>query len=369
MLIAIGFCLLVVWLVFFKFKLLPWNWPWRVITALTMVVIVGVIIALLNRYAPTGRVTVLGRVIEITPNVTGTITDVPVSTKVIVPKGTVLFRIDPAPYEAKVKKLTAELAAARQAVKQFDANADVAQAEVDALQTRLAHAETRRADMERLAKADAASAFRLQDVTAEANLLTAQLIAARARLTSAELARDSTIGSKHTTVLQIEAQLEDAAWQLGQTTVRAPADGYATLLPLGVGHMATPNRAAMSFIVADEIALVGVFPQNGFSAIRPGAAVMIVFADQPGSVHKSTVETVIRGVGEGQLLASGNLERVSGAEATKEFPVLINVPEGIDPDLLRPGVSGKATVFDTNAGVIGKLGEVLIRVAAVGAYL
>jgi multidrug resistance efflux pump len=369
MLIAIGFCALIVWLVFFKLKLLPWNWPWRIVTGLTVVVIVGVFIGLLNRYAPTGRIMVLGRVIEVASNVNGTVTAVPAQTNVRVKSGTVLFQIDPAPYQAKVKQLKAAVVDARQKSKQLNANLEAAKAEVQALESQLAYAEARRADLERLVRSSATSEFRLQDATAQVNLLTAQLLAARAKQTSALLARDSEIEGEHTTVLQLAAQLENAEWQLDQTTVRAPADGYVTLMALGVGHMAAPSRAVLSFIVANEIALIAVFPQNGFAAIEPGAVVKMVFANQPGTVFASTVDTIFRGIGEGQMLASGSLERVSNAGATKEFPVLIKLPPDIDRDLLRPGVSGKATVFATNAGVIGSLGNVLIRVAAWGAYL
>ena len=31
----------VAWLVFFRFKLLPWNWPWRIVTALLGCFILG----------------------------------------------------------------------------------------------------------------------------------------------------------------------------------------------------------------------------------------------------------------------------------------------------------------------------------------
>jgi multidrug resistance efflux pump len=369
MLIAIGFCVLVVWLVFFKFKLLPWNWPWRIITGLIVLAIVGVFIGLLNRYAPSGRMMVLGRIIEITPNVSGTVTAVTVSTNVRVKQGTILFQIDPAPYRAKVKQLKAALVEARQNAKQLDSTVVATRADVQALESQVTYADTRRADIERLTRSNATSEFRLQDETARIALLTSQLLAARAKQTSAQLARDSEIDGEHTMVLQLAAQLENAQWQLDQSTVRAPSDGYVTLMSLGIGHMATPNRAALSFIGADEIALVGIFPQNGFAAIEPGTTVKMVFANQLGIVYTSTVDIIFRGVGEGQMLASGGLERVSSAGVATEFPVGIKLPPNIDRDLLRPGVSGKATVFAPNAGIVGALGDVLIRVSAWGAYL
>ena len=53
----------------------------------------------------------------------------------------------------------------------------------------------------------------------------------------------------NTTVAQIQAQLDNANWELSQTAVRAPADGYVTAVALTVGDRAFQLGSAMSFIV------------------------------------------------------------------------------------------------------------------------
>src|ERR1700735_4696470 len=106
------------WLIF-RFKLLPWNWPWRIVTVLLGCFILAVFVALLNTLTPSGRIAVIGRVVEVTPNVAGTVTSIPVEPNVLVKAGTVLFKIDPAPYEAKVKQLRAAVAEARQKAEQL----------------------------------------------------------------------------------------------------------------------------------------------------------------------------------------------------------------------------------------------------------
>ena len=57
----------------------------------------------------------------------------------------------------------------------------------------------------------------------------AQLNVAKAAQQSAKLALDSEIGGVNTTVAQMQAQLENAVWELSQTTIRAPADGYVNI--------------------------------------------------------------------------------------------------------------------------------------------
>ena len=74
MLIVLLLFACVVWLVFFRFKLLPWNWPWRIATVLLGCFILAVFVALLNTLTPSGRIAVVGRVVEVTPNVAGTVT-------------------------------------------------------------------------------------------------------------------------------------------------------------------------------------------------------------------------------------------------------------------------------------------------------
>lgn len=124
-----------------------------------------------------------------------------------------------------------------------------AASQVLALQAQWQHAEKRRADLEDLGKHDATSLFNVQDATAQAATLKAQLLAAQAQEASAQLAATSEIDGENTTVAQLEAQLDEAKWELDQTTVRAPADGYATALTLAVGDRALTSKSAMSFIV------------------------------------------------------------------------------------------------------------------------
>jgi multidrug resistance efflux pump len=357
------------WLLFFRFKLLPWNWPWRIATVLLGCVIFAIFIALLNTLTPSGRVAVVGRVIEVTPNVSGTVTSVPAEPNVFVKAGAILFQIDPAPYDAKVKQLKAAVAEARQKVEQLKSQVDLAVADVKGLKSQLDYAGKRRDDIERLAQTSATSQFTLQDAVAKVDLLTAQLQAASAREINARLALGSEIGGENTTVAQLNAQLENAQWELDQTTVRAAAGGYVSALMLSVGARAVPLRAAMSLIVADDIRIIGVFDQNGFRHVRGGAPVKLVFASRPGEVYYSEIADIYRGIGQGQVAVSGTLARVETVGTSTTYPVSIVVPKNIDPDMLRLGMVGTATVITDKAGPIGTLATILIWVKAYAAYL
>jgi multidrug resistance efflux pump len=359
----------VAWLVFFRFKLLPWNWPWRIVTLLLGCAILAVFIALLNTLTPSGRIAVVGRVVEVTPNVAGTVTSIPVEPNVLVKAGTVLFQIDPAPYDAKVKQLRAAVAEARQKVGQLSAQVDLAVADVKGLGSQLDYAEKRRDDVERLARTSATTQFALQDAVAKVDLLTAQVQAAGAREINARLALGSEIGGENTTVAQLNAQLENAQWDLEQTTIRSAGDGYVSTMTLAVGARAVPFRGALSFILANEITILGVFDQNGFKSIKRGAPVKLVFANRPGQVFYSEIADVLRGTGQGQVAVSGTLARAEAVGTSKTYPANIDIPKGIDPDMLRLGMVGTATVISDKAGPIGLLATILLWVKAYAAYL
>jgi multidrug resistance efflux pump len=369
MIIIAVFYICLIWVIFFRFKLLPWNWPWRIAAFLVGCLLLALFIGLLNTLAPSGRFTVVGRVVEVAPNVSGTVLSVPVETNVLLKKGTVLFQIDAAPFKTKVKQLKAAVAEASQKAEQLKAQIDLAVADVKGLADQLGYAEERRDALEKLSRTGTTSQFTFQDAVSKAMMLEAQLQGAKAREISARLALGSQIDGENTTVAQYRAQLENAEWELGQTTVRSPGDGYVTALALAPGNRALPMRGALSFILAEDIAILGVFDQNGFQAIKRGASVKLVFANRPGEVYASRIATVLRGIGQGQSAVSGTLGRAETIGTSSSYPASIDLPENIDPDMLRLGMVGTATVISDKAGPIAALATLLIWVKAFAAYL
>lgn len=320
MLVILCLYFVALWLVFSKFKLVRWGWVSGTVSVLFGALILATFLALFNYLTPSGRVTVTGRVVEVTSNVTGEVITIPVKPNVPVKTGDVLFQIDPTPFQYKVKQLQASLAAARQQTEILKSNFEQATANVAGLTAQLAYNAKRLADIQKLATEDANTEFQAQDKQVQFETVSAQLSAAKAAQQSAKLALDSEIGGVNTTVAQIGAQLDNASWELSQTTIVAPADCYVTLMTLTIGDRALQGRSTMSFIVEKEITIIGLFSQNGFQTIREGAPVDIVFDNVPGRIY-------------------------------------------------RLGLSGSAAAFASNAGVIGLLASILVWVSSYTAFL
>jgi multidrug resistance efflux pump len=369
MLIILTLYLVLLWLIFSKLRLVRWGWASGTVAVLIGAFILAVFMAMFNYLTPSGSFVVISRVVEVAPNVSGQVTEIPVQTNVPVKTGTVLFKIDPAPFRYKVDQLEASLAGARQQALQLKANYEQASANVEGLTKQLAYHDKRLADYVRMAGEGAQSEFRLQDSQVQQETVQFQLQAAKAAQLNAKLAMDSEIGGVNTTVAQIQAQLEQAKWELEQTTVRAPGDGYVTVMALSAGDRATQHRAVMSFIIADQITIVGMFSPNGFRTIKPAAKVKLVFDNDPGRVHDATITGIPQGVGQGEIAVSGTLAKVGSIGGVKTYPAVISVPKDIDRSQLRLGMPGTATVFAENAGVIGLIMSILVWVSSYAAYL
>ena len=369
MIIILCLYVIALWLAFSKFRLVRWGWASGTVAVLAGAFILAIFLALFNYLTPSGRITVAGRVVEVTPNVTGQIVVLPVKPNVPVKMGGVLFQIDPAPFQYKVAQLQASLAGAKQQAEILKANYDQATANVIGLAAQVAFNTQRNADIQKLMQEGANTEFQAQDRQNQYATSVAQLNVAKASQQSAKLALDSDIGGVNTTVAQIQAQLDDASWELSQTTVRAPADGDVTAVALSVGDRALQARSTMSFIVNDEITLVGMFAQNGFQTIKEGTAVDIVFDNVPGRIYHAKILAIPKGVGQGQIAVSGTLARTNALGGATAFPAIISIPDEMSHGSLRLGMSGSATAFSPKAGVIGLLASILVWISSYTAYL
>ena len=189
MLIILTLYVVALWLVFSKFKWVKFGWVSGTIAGLGGAFILAVFLALFNYLTPSGTVTIVSRVTEVMPNVSGQITEIPVQPNAPVKAGNVLFRIDPEPFQYKVNQLQASLAQAKQQVKQLQASYEQATANVEGLTKQVAFYTKRLADYEQMVAHQAQSEFRLQDVHLQYETAEYQLQAARAAQTNARLYR------------------------------------------------------------------------------------------------------------------------------------------------------------------------------------
>src|SRR5678815_5700651 len=106
--ILLGIYSFFVWLIFFKYKSLPWNIVSQVIVV--TIPIVALTALILNIVAPSSHdVRVINYVIPINTPVRGLVTEVPIEPNRPIKKGDVLFKIDPTPFTLEVQALEAQV--------------------------------------------------------------------------------------------------------------------------------------------------------------------------------------------------------------------------------------------------------------------
>ncbi|MEC5384730.1 biotin/lipoyl-binding protein [Uliginosibacterium sp. H3] len=399
-LLILGIYSFFVWLIFIKFKWLPWNTTSQVTVVIIPIVGLATMILTLNVVAPSSNdVRVIKYVVQVIPQVKGRVIEVPVEPNRLVKKGELLFRIDPTPYQNDLKAAKARLAADEAKLEQssaglVDASAGArelreqlkaASGQVAALRPKLELARLRVTQNRELVSTGAGDKFALEQAEANAIELQAQLATATAneaqvtqRLSGQVNGEQATVASARaqiaTAKAQVDASRADVAskqWDLDQTSVYAPTSGYAINVQLRPGSYVTafPVAPAMSF-VEETYQVIALYNQNELVAVEPGNEAEIALVSHPGHVIKATVDSIVWAQGQGQVMQSGGIPQTgSYPQAPGRFPVKLNVAEK-DRDLfLAAGATGDAAIFTEHVAALHILRKVLIRVGSITNYL
>jgi multidrug resistance efflux pump len=350
----------------FKFLNIPVN-KWTVPTAiLGGIFMIGFILLFMNYNHPYTR---LGRVYFVTtpivPEVRGLVIEVPVHPNTPLTKGDVLFKIEPTVYQAAVAQKRAALAEAEQNVSQLAAAFDSAEGKVQEV---TAGRDRTQQQYERYEEANRAAVKPFSEAQVEQLrqlylAKEAELSSALANARQAKLAFASQIEGEHTSVAQLRAQLAEAEYNLAQTVVRAPTDGFVTQLLLRPGMMAVPVplRPVMIFVHAEQTVFVAGFQQNSLQRIKPGYEAEIAFDAIPGRVFKAKVQSIIDVIAQGQLQASGTLIDAASRGEPGTAAVPIEIVDDHTGYHLPPGSTGEVAVYSDHWHMLAIVRKILLR--------
>ncbi|KJK03224.1 hemolysin D [Pseudomonas sp. 21] len=294
----------------FKIFRIPLN-KWSVPTAvLGGVVLIGALIFTMNYNHPYSEVARSYFVsTPVIPVVTGQVIEVPVKGNEMIEKGTVLFRIDPKPFQLKLDSIRAQLVSAR-------------------------------ADQSRARELALRNVGNKRDV----DLTTAR-------------------------VDDLNAQLALAQFNLDNTVVRAPSRGFVTHVSLRPGMMATrlPLRPSMVFVPDEGHYFAAWMRQNSQLRLTAGDEAEVAFDGIPGKVFTGKVKQAIGVIGEGQVQPSGTLLSYTGSPPPGRVPVIIEIT---DPDyaqyasLMPGGAYGQAAIYSQHFHHVAIMRKILLRMAA-----
>ncbi|HSC81039.1 MAG TPA: biotin/lipoyl-binding protein [Chitinolyticbacter sp.] len=384
--LLLGIYAFFVWLVFFKFKWLPWNKVSMVIVFTIPVVALTILILTLNIVAPSSSdVRVVNKVLQVVPQVRGRVIEVAAEGNRSYKKGDILLRIDPTPYEYAVKQLRAKLksddaalADAEASSRQLSESMRAAAGQVSVVLARLDLARKRLAEHEELFAAGAGDKFALEDARARVRELEGELLTAQAtenevkqKLSAKSQGEFASIANARAKRAETESQLENAQWELDQTIYRAPSAGRVVNLQVRVGTMLTPMPFAPAFsFVEDEQELIAFYQQNELYNVANGNEAEVALLTHPGEIIKARVDSIVWAQSQGQVQQGGMLPN-TGPVGTppNRFAVKLKLEGAYKNVVLPAGALGAGAIYTEHGQMVHILRKVFLRVSTKINYL
>ncbi|OQQ03612.1 hypothetical protein BK412_11555 [Vibrio campbellii] len=356
----------------FKIFNIPLN-KWTVPTAvLGGVVLVGTLILLMNYNHPFTQIG--NQVFSTTPVVSGVrgrVIEVPVQPNQPLQKGDVLFRIDPIPFQAEVDKLRAKVKEASQGALGLESSVQEAEA---AVIKALAERDKAQREFDRYQRGFDGGAFTEQQLDTRRQAFKAAQAAlevAQSKQEQAQIALDSEVGGENTQVASLLAELRKAEFNLEQTVVTAPTDGYVTQLALRPGVMAVPLPLApvMTFVHTEDKLYTAAFRQNSLQRLEPGFEAEFMFRALPGKVFKGQVVDVLPAIGESQFQARGSLLGTEALRTSGRVFVTLKITDDLEEYHLPMGTAVEVAVYSDSFTHVSIMRKVLIRMKSWQNYL
>src|SRR6478672_4394557 len=317
-----------------------------------------------GHYESTDNAYVQGNVIQITPQIGGTVMGIYADDTDFVKAGQPLVQLDPADAKVALEQAEANLAQAVRQVRTLYANNGSLAAQVNLRQADIAKAQADVArandDMNRrqsLAGNGAVSKEELnhaasQLANAKSALAAAQagVTAAREQLASNQAMTEGTSVEQHPSVQAAAAKVREAWLASQRAAIPAPVDGYVAKRTVQLGQRVAAGAPLMSLVPLKQVWVDANFKEVQLRKIRIGQPVTLT-ADVYGSKveYKGTVEGL--GVGTGAAFALLPAQNATGnwIKVVQRVPVRVALnPDEVARHPLRVGLSMDATVDVTN---------------------
>ncbi|CAI0806732.1 Inner membrane protein yibH [Serratia fonticola] len=358
----------------FKIFKIPVN-KWTVPTAaLGGVVLVGALILLMNYNHPyTFQAQKAVVSIPITPQVTGIVSEVTGKQNTFIKKGEVLFKIEPTRYQARVDRLQADLMTAIHSIQVLQGQLDEAVAHTSGI---IAERDRLYKDYQRYVKGSRAKVnpFSESDIdNARQNFLAQDALVKSSLAEQAQIKSqlNSVVNGEQSQIVSLRAQLTEAKYNLEQTVVRAPSDGYVTqvLIRPGTYAAALPLRPVMVFIPQQKRQIIAQFRQNSLLRLKSGDQAEIVFNALPGQVFQGRLTSILPVVPSGTYQAQGTLQSLSMIPGSDGVLAVIELEPNADVDALPDGIFAQVAVYSDHFTHVSVMRKVLLRMTSWMHYL
>ncbi|HET7792488.1 MAG TPA: HlyD family efflux transporter periplasmic adaptor subunit [Rhizobacter sp.] len=314
----------------------------------------------LNHFEHTDNAYVQGNVVQLTPQVGGTVLAINADDTDFVKAGQVIVKLDPADAQVALDQAEAQLAQTVREVRTLFGNNATLKAQIALREADLARAQS---DVAR-AEDDVARRTPLLATGAvgkeEFNHSTAQLTAAKSAVAAAQSAitaareqlasnqalTDNTSVEEHPSVQRAAARVREAYLAVKRTDLAAPVDGYVAKRSVQLGQRVPAGAPLMSVIALNQVWVDANFKESQLRNLRIGQPVTLT-ADMYGTKVEYHGKVEGLGAGTGAAFALLPAQNATGnwIKVVQRLPVRVALDaKQLAEHPLRVGLSMEARV-------------------------
>jgi membrane fusion protein (multidrug efflux system) len=293
-------------------------------------------------YEGTDDAYVGGNVVQITPQIPGTVVSIGADDGDLVKQGQMLVKLDQADADVALAEAKANLANTVRKVRGLYSSVNGAQAIVAARKVAVQKAQSDYRRRVALAKSGAISTEELAHVRDELTAAQSALVTAQQQYQTNKVLVDDTVVASHPDVQAAAARFRAAYLDDVRTTLVAPVTGYVAMRSVQVGQRVQPGAPLMAVVPLHEVWIDANFKETQLTHMRIGQPVQIE-SDVYGSAvtYKGKVQSL--GIGTGSAFSLLPAQNATGnwIKIVQRIPVRVvfTDPAQLDKHPLRIGMS------------------------------
>jgi membrane fusion protein, multidrug efflux system len=304
-----------------------------------------------GRYVSTDDAYGQADVLTVSSNVAARVVSVEVHDNEYIKKGQVLFRQNPASYQAMVDKDKALLASARLQVDTMRATYRQRLSDLKSAQDTLAYTQREYDRQENLLASHTVSQSQFDQARHALDTARAQVSGADQQIAAAlaALGGDPNIETnRHPMVEQAQAQLDQAQIDLGDTVTVAPENGTVTMVnKLPVGTYLTPAMPTFALVGTDQVWIDANFKETDLTHMRVGQPATLDCDAYPDVTFRGHVDSLSPGTGNEFSVLPAQNATGNWVKVVQRLPVKMVID---NPDPQRPVRAGMSCDVEVDTG-------------------
>jgi membrane fusion protein (multidrug efflux system) len=287
-----------------------------------------------------------GNIVQITPQISGTVVSIGADDTQFVKTGQALVQLDQADAKVALDEAEAQLAKTVREVRNLFATSSQLDAAVQVRRTDLAAAQADLKRREQLGSSGAVSAEELQHARDAVKAAQAALLSAEQQLAANRARVDNTTLQDHPEVRNAAAQVRNAYLTYARTTLPAPVSGFVARRNVQLGQRVSPGTPLMAVVPLDQVWVDANFKEPQLADMRVGQPVTLT-ADLYGKSVKYHGKVVGFGAGTGSAFSLLPAQNATGnwIKIVQRVPVRVALdPHELAEHPLQIGLSMKADV-------------------------